>query len=178
MYKQIKVLNMRKIALYLCVLVFVIIGCKKQEKQVAAAATETTDICLDGESLLADLNRDSLSLFVCHEGEITKYGGRGVSDLLNLINDESGLLKGSTVADKMVGKAAAALMIAGGVKEVHTNLICTPARQMFEDNDVIINAKEEVPMIMNRTRTGQCPIDSKLNDAITVEQCVEILQNM
>lgn len=34
---------------------------------------------------------------------------------------------------------------------------------------------EEVPYILNRTQTGQCPIDSRLNDMQTAEECNEAL---
>ena len=43
---------------------------------------------------------------------------RGVKDLYRLLKEEPGLLRGAFVADKVVGKAAAALLALGGVEEV------------------------------------------------------------
>ncbi len=135
-------------------------------------------VSIDGEQMLEQLNAQGLSLLVRNHGVTTRHENRGVQDLLSLIESQPERLKGAVVADKMVGKAAAALMIAGGVREVHTNLICTEARKLFEQAGVSVFAKEEVPMILNRDRSGQCPIDNRLNDVVTVEDCVRILQAM
>ena len=69
-----------------------------------------------------------------------------------------------------------AIMIVGGAKQVHTNLICTPARELFEANGVRIFAAEEVPMILNRDRSGMCPMDTRIQEVENIEECVEILQ--
>lgn len=135
-------------------------------------------ISIDGQQMLKQLNENKLSLLVRNHGLTTQHENRGVQDLLTLIQNEPERLKGAVVADKIIGKAAAALMIAGGVKEVHTNIICTPAKQLFEQAGVKAVATEEVPMILNRDRSGQCPIDSRLEEAQTVEECVSILQDM
>lgn len=135
-------------------------------------------VSIDGEQMLNQLNANSLSLLVRNHGLTTQHENRGVQDLLTLIQNDPKRLKGAVVADKIIGKAAAALMIAGGVKEVYTNTICTSARELFENAGVVVKAREEVPMILNRDQTGQCPIDSRLNEAATVEECVAILQEM
>lgn len=133
---------------------------------------------IDGEQMLSTLNENGLSLLVRNKGVTTQHTNHGVQDLLQLIQEQPERLKGAIVADKMIGKAAAALMVAGGVKEVNTNLICTPAKKMLEENGVRVNAKEEVEMILNRDKSGQCPIDSQLEGIETVEQCVEILKGL
>ena len=133
---------------------------------------------IDGEDMLETLNQNGLSLLVRNKGITTQHENRGVQDLLQLLQEKPDRLQGAIVADKLIGKAAAALMIAGGVKEVHTNLICTSARELFEANNVLCFAKEEVPEILNRDRSGKCPIDSQIEDAATVEECVKILENM
>lgn len=134
-------------------------------------------ISIDGEQMLNQLKSNSLSLLVRNHGITTQHENRGVQDLLTLLENEPYRLKGAVVADKMIGKAAAALMIVGGVKEVHTNLICTPARELLEQAGIPVYTAEEVPQILNRDRSGQCPIDSRLNEAQTAEECVRILRN-
>ena len=135
-----------------------------------------TIVNIDGEEMLSRLNNESLSLLVRNKGITTAHDDRGVNDLLQLLSDSPERLKGAIVADKMVGKAAAAIMVVGGIKELHTNLICTPAKQMLENAGIKVVANEEVEMILNRDKTGQCPIDSKLNNAQTAEECVNILK--
>ena len=135
-------------------------------------------VSIDGDDMLATLNANGLSLLVRNHGITTQHQNRGVQDLLQLIQDEPKRLAGAVVADKLIGKAAAAIMIKGGVKAVYTNLICTSARELFEQAGVEVHATEEVPMILNRDRSAQCPIDSRLNEASTAKECVEILKNM
>ena len=133
---------------------------------------------LEGFQMLDMLNEQGLSLLVYNNGELTTHANRGIQDLLQLISDQPERLKGAVAADKIIGKSAAAIMIVGGVKQVHTNIICTPARELFEANGVLVFASEEVPMIMNRNRSGMCPMDTQINKVESVEECVAILQNM
>ena len=59
---------------------------------------------------------------------------RGVKDLYRLLKEEPGLLRGAFVADKVVGKAAAALLALGGVEEVFADVISRPALDLLEKN--------------------------------------------
>jgi len=130
----------------------------------------------EGFQMLEMLNRQGLSLLVFNHDSLTTHSNRGIQDLLQLISEQPQRLDGAVAADKIIGKAAAAIMIAGGVKEVHTNIICTPARELFEAHHVRVFAAEEVPMILNRDRSGMCPIDTQINEVESVEECVAILQ--
>lgn len=133
-------------------------------------------VSIDGKDMLNTLNQNSLSLLVRNKGVTTQHSARGVDDLLQLLADNPERLHGAVVADKMVGKAAAAIMAVGKVKEVHTNIICTPAKELLQTQGIAVYAEEEVETILNRDRTGQCPIDSRLTETDTPEKCVEILR--
>lgn len=131
---------------------------------------------LEGFQMLDMLNEQGLSLLVYNNGELTTHANRGIQDLLQLISEQPERLNGAVAADKIIGKSAAAIMIVGGVKQVHTNLICTPARELFEANGIRVFATEEVPMIYNRDRSGMCPMDTRINGIESVEECVAVLQ--
>ena len=131
---------------------------------------------LVGKQMLEMLNQQSLSLLVFNDGRLTTHDNRGIQDLLRLISEEPERLQGAVVADKLVGKAAAAIMAAGGVKEVHTNLISSPARRLLEQNGIRVAAKEEVPQILNRDRSAMCPIDAQIVDIESVDECVKLLK--
>lgn len=133
---------------------------------------------IEGFQMLDMLNEQGLSLLVYNNDELTTHANRGIQDLLQLISEHPERLKGAVAADKIIGKSAAAIMIVGGVKQVHTNIICSPARELFEANGVLVFATEEVPMIMNRNQSGMCPMDTQINEVESVEECVVILQNM
>jgi len=131
----------------------------------------------EGFQMLKMLNQQGLSLLVYNHDSLTTHANRGIQDLLFLISEQPERLNGAVAADKIIGKSAAAIMIVGGVKQVHTNLICTPARELFEANGVRVFATEEVPMIYNRDRSGMCPMDTQINGIESVEECVAILQS-
>ncbi len=111
--------------------------------------------------------------------DIFTFDGRGISDLLQLLNGSPDLLGGALVADKVVGKAAAALMILGGVKAVFADTISEPALQLFASAapkvDVTYNNKVE--HIINRTKTGWCPMELVCKEARTPEECLENIKS-
>jgi hypothetical protein len=154
--------------LLLCILVGAFYGChatKPQEKST-------------GEQMLEMLNEQHLSLLVYNDSTLSTHTNRGVRDLLTLISTQPERLQGAIVADKIIGKAAAAIMATGGVVEVHTNIISTPARALLEAEGIKVVAMEEVPQILNRNKSQMCPIDSQLEGIESKEECVTILQNM
>lgn len=154
--------------LLLCIFVGAFYGChatKPQEKST-------------GEQMLEMLNVQHLSLLVYNDSTLSTHTNRGVRDLLTLISTQPERLQGAIVADKIIGKAAAAIMATGGVVEVHTNIISTPARALLEAEGIKVVATEEVPQILNRNKSQMCPIDSQLEGIESIEECVTVLQNM
>lgn len=131
-----------------------------------------------GEQMLEMLNQQHLSLLVYNDSTLSTHANRGVRDLLMLISTQPERLQGAIVADKIIGKAAAAIMATGGVIEVHTNIISTPARQLLEAEGIQVVATEEVPQILNQNKSQMCPIDAQLEGIETIEECVTVLQNM
>ena len=147
-----------------------------QKSKTNRQETRVEQTVSQGDALLNILNANQQSLVVLNNDSLSYYNGRGVSDLLALLTEAPDRLKDAVVADKMVGRAAAVLMAAAGVREVHTNIISTPALQVLREAGIPVFFDEEVPQILNRDRTGQCPIDALLNEADNVEECVAILK--
>ncbi len=131
-----------------------------------------------GAQMLETLNKHGLSLLVYKNDTLTTHTNRGIQDLLTLVATQPERLDGAIVADKVIGKAAATLMATGGVVEVHTNVICTPARKLLEGEGIKVFATREVPKILNRNKSATCPMDTRLEGIETIEECVEILQNI
>ena len=65
---------------------------------------------------------------VADGGSVRTFDGRGVADLYRLWSEQPAVLRGASVADKVVGKGAAALMIAGSVREVYAEVVSEAAR--------------------------------------------------
>lgn len=102
---------------------------------------------------------------------------RGVSPLIKLLKEDKLQLQDSIIADKVVGKAAALLMIFGGVKEVYTPIISKPAIKVFNINNVKINYNKEVDRIINRKGDGLCPMETLCLDIDNPKEAFERLSN-
>lgn len=107
--------------------------------------------------------------------EVFAFDGRGISDLMQLLSKSPDMLRGAILADKVVGKAAAALMILGDIKAVYADTISEPALHFFEsvDLEIDVNFHHQVEYISNRTKTGWCPMELACKDAKTPEECLE-----
>ena len=68
--------------------------------------------------------------------------------------------------------AAAALLVLGGVREVFALVISLPARELLERAGIATGYSEEVPHIINRTRTGWCPLETRCYSLETPEACL------
>jgi len=115
------------------------------------------------------------------------YLGRkpGIADLLTLYRQEPSKLRGAVVADKVVGKAAATLMILGGVDEVYADLMSRLGADWLKEYGIRFSAGEMVEHIENRSHTGWCPMELACSSAESpdeslkaIEQFVNELMNM
>ena len=123
------------------------------------------------EDIIRLLHEGKHSLVVSN-GEVRTFDRRGVADLYALLQEDSDFLKGASVADKVVGKAAAALMIVAGVSELHADVISRPALDLLAGSGVKVGYAEEVPHVINRSGTGWCPLETRCRDLRTPEECV------
>lgn len=90
--------------------------------------------------------------------------GPGVKPILFLHDNRAGDLKGAWVVDKVVGRAAAAIMVLGGAVRVHGLLMSEGAKAFLEKQGVKVSADQMVPQILNRKRDGLCPLEDSVKD--------------
>lgn len=112
------------------------------------------------DALITLLHEGTYSCVIRNGAEVRTFHKRGVADLFFLLDNEPEFLDGSFVADKVVGKGAAALMILGRVKHVYTDVISTPALDLFKTYGVEVSFSEVTDRIVNRTKDGLCPVES------------------
>ena len=110
---------------------------------------------------------------VIRNGETMRsFHQRGVSDLWQLLHEEPALLRGGFIADKVVGKGAAALMAAGGVRGVYARVLSRPALELLDGAGIPVEYERLVRNIINRAGDGICPVESLCADARTPEECL------
>lgn len=112
------------------------------------------------------------SLAVATPEGIRTFDGRGVADLYRLLSQDPQPLKGASVADKVVGRAAAALMMAAGVRELYAQTVSELALDMLHGSGIGLAYGRRVPHILNRAGTGWCPLEAACRDCSTPEQCL------
>lgn len=113
-----------------------------------------------------------------HRNTTSVYDTRGIATLLQIIDKDSNELSGATVVDKVVGKAAAALMIVGGVSELHALLISQGALSLLATSDICVSYDTLTDHIINRTNTGWCPMELACRNCITAEECITEIRNL
>ena len=148
---------------------FTILMCFLLSTLIVVAQPKTTD-------LLKQLDEGKYSCVIYNKGTTRTFSKSGVRDLYELVTNEPATLKGARMADKIIGKGAAALMILGGVKEVATHCISETALQMFKEAKVKVSYEKCIYGIINRNKTDWCPLEKRLSNVSTAEECRPIIE--
>ena len=109
--------------------------------------------------------------------QVRTFTQRGVADLYQLLTTEATFLRNSSIADKVVGKGAAALMVKGGVVRVHADVISAPALALLEASGVAVSYAEVVEGIRNRAGTDMCPVEKRCLPLKNVDEMVEEIRD-
>lgn len=118
-----------------------------------------------------ELLKDGAALAVINGGGALTFDERGVKTLLNIQPS----LSGAFVADRVVGKAAAMLMVRGGAIEVYAEIISEPALKVLKDHGVVCLCGKVVPNIINRDKTDICPMERAVLGVDDIEKAYKIL---
>ena len=127
------------------------------------------------DELIRILQDGNHSLVVAGDG-IRTFDGRGISDLYDLLTEHPGWLRGASVADKVVGKGAAALLILGGVRELFAGVVSTSALGLLKDSGIPVRFPQEVAHIVNRKGDGVCPVETLCKECTTAAQCLPLIR--
>lgn len=118
------------------------------------------------------LHSGNYSCVIANGNETRTFSQRGVADLYDLLHEAPDFLRGARVADKVVGKGAAALLVAGGVASVYADTLSRPALALLEAHGVATDCDQVVSAIRNRTNTGFCPLESRCRDIDDLDRLV------
>lgn len=126
---------------------------------------------------LMQLLKEGNHSLVVANGYIRTFNKRGILDLYNILKEEPEFLQDAEIADKIVGKGAAAIMIVGGVKSLSTYVISTPALELLRKSSVKTEYIMEVDNIINRDGDGICPVEQLCMDCVTAKECLPLIEN-
>lgn len=127
------------------------------------------------KALIGRLHRQKCSCVIANGDDVRMFHQRGVADLYDLLRGEPAFLQGARVADKVVGKGAAALMVAGGVAELYADTLSRRAMDLLETHGVSVDCAQVVSGIRNRAGTGWCPVETLCASLTDIGEMVEAI---
>ena len=136
-------------------------GFRRDKKALAAA--------------VAQIKSEQAACVVLKDGAVVKTAtGRGIAPILGLYDE--GVLAGATVVDKIVGKAAAMVMTAGGVTACYALTVSKTALLWFREHGVATEYETCVEVIINRQGDGACPMEQTVKDIANENEAITALR--
>jgi len=116
------------------------------------------------------------TLVIVKQNDIKFYDERGIKPLVLTIKNND--LQNSYLADRVVGKAAALLYSYAKVDKVYAQVISEPAIKILKQNKIKYKTKKIVKQIENRTKTGLCPMETKVLNIDSPNEAWEIFKDL
>lgn len=114
------------------------------------------------EQAKVNLIKENASCSVIRGDFIYTSKDKGVKPILSNLKIEEDFFLDAYVADRVIGKAAALLLVKGKVKEIYGELISEHAIKVLEEYSIPFSYDTKVPYIMNRTHNGMCPLEESV----------------
>ena len=120
-----------------------------------------TDIQL-AKKILEDKDQ---KIVVIKNGQVVfKSVDKGIKSMYYLAKNMREELKGSSLADKVIGKGAAILCQYLGIRELYAELISESAVKVLDKMDINYEFKDKCDYIRNRDKTDYCSIEKRSLD--------------
>lgn len=114
---------------------------------------------------------------LCSEkGEYFLFQNHGVTDLMHLLDNAPNILYNAKIVDSVVGRGAAFLMIKGGIKELHAEILSESAYNLFQKTNIQVTYSQLVPFILNRKGNDYCPIERITEKAHNEEEAYLLIK--
>ncbi|MBE6901853.1 MAG: DUF1893 domain-containing protein [Ruminococcaceae bacterium] len=109
------------------------------------------------------LGQGDCTVAICRGELVYKRTERGVAPVLSLIEQGADLC-GASAADKVIGKAAAMLLVMAGVTEIYGAVMSRMAAEFLASRGVRYSFGELTERIRNRSGDGFCPMELAVMD--------------
>lgn len=113
---------------------------------------------------------------VLSDGTLITSEKKGIAPMMALLEEDKDILKGAYVADRVIGRAAALLMEKAGVAAAFGELVSRHALKAFGKSGIPFTYGKEADYIINRTKTGMCPMEQTVLDIEDAEEAYEALR--
>jgi len=124
------------------------------------------------------IRSEGTSLVIIGEsGIVYTDDGRGIAPILNLFDKEKDKLKGVCVVDRVIGKAAAMILVLGGVSVVYGDVMSKVAEKYLVDREIRTSYCSLVDYITGRVEGTNCPIEGSVLDIDDPEEGLVAIRN-
>lgn len=110
------------------------------------------------------------------DGEVHLSYEMGIKPLMQCLRKDKKAFINTVIADKVIGKSAALLVILGGASAVHGEIMSEEAKAVLERFQIPYAYQELVPYIQNRTKTGRCPLEQSVYHIENPETAFDVLE--
>jgi len=125
------------------------------------------------------LTENRVSLSIVKEGKILfESRSHGLKDLFGAVNKLGTSLRNASIADQIVGKAAAFLFVYSRVNSVFAVTIGEKGLKLLEQNHVSAEFRSIVPNVLNKERTDVCPFEKMVLNCRDAKEVFGILENV
>ena len=131
-------------------------------------------------TFLRRLDDEDLKLIIVKDGRTVFLSNKdGMFPLLEAIEKvDPSRLAGSTIIDKMVGKAAALLICFLKAEKVYTKIMSLKAVKVMENHSIVYSAEKTIPEILNKFGTDICPFEKSVSDIDDPNEAYEKLREL
>ena len=112
---------------------------------------------------------------MCKSGECLYSDSRGIAPIMNFIGEGIDL-SGYSVADKVVGKAAALLFVKCGIKSVFAKTLSEMGKEVLELFGIPYEYEVLAEKIINRAGTDICPMEKAVTNTDDPKEAYAILK--
>ncbi len=127
------------------------------------------------QSAINLIKEETATCVVIKDRQIVKtISGQGIAPVIDLYEQDA--LRGAFVADKIIGKAAAMIMVLGGVEEVYGNVMSRAGKEFLEAHNVKVSYGQVIDAISNRAGDGICPMERTVMNIEEPEEALTALK--
>ena len=113
---------------------------------------------------------------VSAKGEVKTSSLKGITPIMELLTAQPRFFTGACVADRVIGKAAAFLLVKGEITYLYAKVISVHGAEVLEKNNIPFEYEKMVPYIINRTKDGMCPFEASVLEEDNSEQAFLVIQ--
>ena len=118
--------------------------------------------------------KEELNFVLVHKGEVLLTSKkRGIAPIYDLYNNTSQTFAGASISDRVIGQAAATLLIDVKIAKVFGELVSEKAIVLLEANNIEVSYDKKVKNILNRSQDDLCPMEKLSLDSPRADELNE-----